>query len=90
MLTVLATDHGDPRELATRRDRYTCSTFTHVLASDGRSGTVTLQPDNRVLRVGFAPDDYESVRIFMEDGRLVGSMRRSSTGFVAWGQPSPP
>lgn len=90
MLTVLAIDHGDPQELATRRDRYTCSTFTHALASDSRSGTVTLHPDNRVLRVGFAPEDYESVRIFMEDGRLVGSMRRSPTGFVAWAQPTPP
>ena len=90
MLTVLAIDHGDPQELATRRDRYTCSTFTHALASDSRSGTVTLHPDNRVLRVGFAPEDYESVRIFMDDGRLVGSMRRSPTGFVAWAQPAPP
>jgi hypothetical protein len=90
MLTVLATDHGDPRELATRRDRYTCAAFTHALASDCRSGTVTLQPDNRILRVGFAPEDYESVRIFREDGRLVASMRRSPTGFVAWAQPTRP
>ena len=90
MLTVLATDHGDPQELATRRDRYTCSTFTHCLASDCRGGTVTLQPENRILRVGFAPDDYESVRIFMDDGRLVASMRRSPTGFVVWAQPASP
>lgn len=90
MLTVLAIDHGDPQELATRRDRYTCSAFSHSLASDCRSGTVTLQPEDRVLRVGFAPNDYESVRIFMEDGRLVGSMRRSPTGFVVWAQPTPP
>jgi len=89
MLTVLATDHGDSHELASRRDRYTCAAFTHILATDCRSGTITLQPDNRVLRVGFAPADYESVRIFMEDGRLVGSMRRSATGFVAWAQPMP-
>ncbi len=90
MLTVLAIDHGDAQELASRRHRYTCSAFTHALASDCRSGTVTLQPHNQVLRVGFAPDDYESVRIFLEDGRLVGSMRRSATGFVAWAQPMPP
>ena len=90
MLTVLASDHGDPQELATRRDRYTCSAFTHSLASDCRSGTVTLEPDSRLLRVGFARDDYESVRIFMEDGKLVGSMRRSPTGFVVWAQPATP
>jgi hypothetical protein len=90
MLTVLATDHGDPQELATRRDRYTCTTFTHALASDCRSGTITLQPDNRVLQVGFAPADYESVRIFLADGRLIGSMRRSPTGFVAWAQTTQP
>ena len=88
MLTVLATDHDNPHEPAPRRERYICSTFTHSLTSDARSGTVTLQPDNRVLQVGFAPDDYESVRIFMEDGRLVGSMRRSQTGFVVWAQPT--
>jgi hypothetical protein len=90
MLTVLATDHGDPQELASRRDRYICSAFTQVLASDCRSGTITLQPENRVLRVGFAPNDYESVRIFLEDGKLVGSMRRLGTGFVTWAQPLPP
>ncbi len=90
MLTVLAIGHGDPQELATRRDRFTCSTFTHELASDCRSGIVTLQPDNRILKVGFAPDDYESVRIFREDGELVASMRRSHTGFVTWAQPVRP
>jgi hypothetical protein len=87
MLTVLASGHGDSQELASRRDRYTCAAFSHALASDCRSGTVVLEPDNRILRIGFAPADYESVRIFLEDGRLVGSMRRLATGFVAWAQP---
>ena len=90
MLTVLASGLGDSQELANRRDRYTCSAFTHALASDCRSGTVILEPENRVLRIGFAPADYESVRIFLEDGRLVGSMRRLATGFVAWAQPVSP
>ena len=80
MLTVLAIGDGDPQDLATRRDRFTCSAFTHRLASDCRQGTVTLLPESRILKVGFAPDDYESVRIFAEDGELVGSMRRSHTG----------
>jgi hypothetical protein len=90
MFTVLATDHGDPQELATRRDRFTCTAFAPALATDCRSGTITLQPDDRVLTVGFAADDYESVRIFLDDGRLVGAMRRSPTGFVAWAQPTQP
>lgn len=90
MLTVLAIGDGDPQDLATRRDRFTCSTFTHRLASDCRSGTVTLQPGDRILKVGFAPDDYESVRLFTENGDLFGSMRRSQTGFVTWAQPTRP
>ena len=90
MFTVLAINSGVPQQLATRRDRYKCSSFTHALALHQRSGTVTLNPENRVLVVGGNPDDYESIRVFAEDGTVVGWMRRSTDGTVSWTQPMSP
>jgi hypothetical protein len=67
------------------RHGFTALSFSHKLSADGQSGTVTLQPDSRTIRVG--PGDYERVRVFGEDGALVGAMTRSPYGQVAWSTP---
>jgi hypothetical protein len=67
------------------REGFTALTFSHKLSDDKQSGTVTLEPGARAIRVGVG--DYERVRIFGEDGVLVGAMTRSPYGQVTWSAP---
>jgi len=70
-----------------RREGFTAEAFTHLIAGDGQSGTVTLQPDSRTLHVGAGPGEFERVRIFGEDGELVAAMTCSPYGSVSWSTP---
>jgi hypothetical protein len=67
------------------REGFTALSFSHALSDDRQSGMVTLQPGTRIIRVGVG--DYERVRIFGENGALVGAMTRSPYGQVSWSTP---
>jgi hypothetical protein len=87
MFIVYADRSTQQLDLFARREGFMAEGFSHVLAADGQSGTVTLQPEELALRVGAGPDDFERIRIFGEDGELVGAMTRSPYGGVAWSTP---
>ena len=87
MFIVYADRSSQQLDLFARREGFTAEAFSHHLAVDGQSGTVTLHPEALALRVGGGPDDFERVRIFGEDGELVGAMTRSPYGGVAWSTP---
>lgn len=87
MFIAFAIMYGKPREAATRWDRFTGGSFAYEIAADGTNGTVTLQPEGHVLRVGLRDDEYESVRLFDESGLLLGTLRRSTAGAVEWVEP---
>jgi hypothetical protein len=87
MLVILADPHGGPLELSVRRARFQASSFAQPIDGDERRGTVYLEPEGRELRVGSAPEDYERIRVFAADGRVVGTMARSSDGRVRWIMP---
>jgi hypothetical protein len=71
-------------DLPDRRTSFKAVSFSHALADDGRSGTLTLYPQAHVLRVGDGADDYQCVRVFREDGLIIGTMSRSAAGEVSW------
>jgi hypothetical protein len=82
MLWIYADRYG--LELARRRRTFKAASFSRALADNGRSGIVTLHPETTALRVGSDPDDYSCVRIFNDDGTVIGTMKRSPAGEVAW------
>ncbi len=82
MLWVYADRYGV--ELSGRRHTFKATSFSRSLADDGRRGTVTLHPETKVLGVGSGADDYSCVRIFNDDGCVVGTLKRSPAGEVAW------
>ncbi len=71
-------------ELSRRRCAFKAISFSLSLADDGCGGTVTLLPQMTILSVGNGEDDYSCVRIFNDDARVVGTMRRSPAGEVSW------
>jgi len=87
MFIIYADRSIEQMDLFTRREGFSAEAFTHFLAPDGLSGTVTLEPQALTLQVGTGPNDFERVRVFGEDGELVGAMTRSPYGGVAWSTP---
>ena len=67
------------------REAFTALSFSHEISDDRQSGAVTLRPDARILQV--RTGEYERVRVFGEDGGLVGAMTRSPYGQVSWSAP---
>jgi hypothetical protein len=90
MFTVFADKATLPVELSTRRDAFTADSFSPTASEDAKSGTVTLRPGARVLRVSNGPDDYELVRVFSDTGQLIGTMRCARDGIVTWSTPLRP
>jgi hypothetical protein len=90
MFTVFADKATQPRELSTQRDTFTADSFSQAASEDAKSGTVTLQPGARVLRVANGPDDYGLVRVFSDTGQLIGTMRCARDGVVTWSTPLRP
>jgi len=84
MLMIVADYRDDPSELAARRDRFTATEFSSTIASGERSGSVLLMPERRSLTVSSSPADYERIRIFNEQGQLIGALTCSATGLVSW------
>lgn len=82
MLWIYADKYG--LDLSERRRTFKATSFSQSLTDDGRTGRVTLHPEAIVLGVGSGPDDYSCVRIFNDDGTVVGTMKRSPAGEVAW------
>jgi len=89
-MMVVADCHDDPFALSVRRDRFTSVAFTHAIASHQRSGMVLLLPEERTLAVSLAPEDYERVRVFSDNGKLIGMMVCSPEGLVCWVTPTSP
>ena len=88
MFIVYADRSGQPLDLAaSARDAFVANSFTHAVSDDGKTGTVTLEPNSRILRVGTAPEEYSRVRVFGENGSLVGAMSCSPYGAVMWSAP---
>ncbi len=87
MFTVYANRSGPPLELTARRDTFSAGRFSWDIAPDCRSGTLTLGPESRSLRVGSGPEDYERVRVFDASGELVGTLALSAAGVVTWSTP---
>jgi hypothetical protein len=87
MFVVYADRHVPQRDEATPREGFTAEAFSHALAQDRQSGTITLQPQAQVLTVGSGPQEYERVRIFGENGALIGAMTCSPYGSVHWSTP---
>lgn len=87
MLTIIADDHDDPLDLRIHRHRFVADAFEPSVATDGRSGGILLLPKRRALRVSGAPKDYERVRVFGEDGFLIGALVCSADGRVTWTTP---
>jgi hypothetical protein len=87
MLMIIADYHDDPYELAGRRERFTAEEFSSLIDLGGCSGTVLLMPERRTLTVSSSAKDYERIRIFNENGRLIGTMAHSALGLVSWTAP---
>jgi hypothetical protein len=87
MFVVYADRHAPQRDELAPREGFTAEAFAHALAQDRQSGTITLQPQAQVLTVGAGPQDYERVRIFGENGALIGAMTCSPYGSVHWSTP---
>ena len=85
MFLIYADRLGPQPNALPGREAFTALAFSHELSDDRQSGTVTLQPATRILRVGTG--EYERVRIFGEDGGLVGAITRSPYGHVSWSAP---
>lgn len=90
MYLAIADQYEDPTELSRRRDRFTATRYSRSISPEGDSGTVVLEPDGRVLRVSGSRTDYERVRIFAADGRLVGMMSHNTNQTVQWVEPLRP
>lgn len=86
MLWIHADRYG--LDAAERRRTFKAMSFSPWLSNDGLSGTLTLHPEVTVLNVGSSADDYKCVRVFAEDGRIIGTMRRSPAGEVTWHGPT--
>jgi hypothetical protein len=87
MFVVYADRHAPQREEAAPREGFTAEAFSHALAQDRQSGTITLQPQAHILTVGAGAEDYERIRIFGENGALIGAMTCSPYGSVHWSTP---
>lgn len=84
MFLVIADRHGWPLKLSTRRDQFSATSFSHVVALHACTGSVTLYPERLRLHVGSEADCYERVRIFTEGGTLVAVMGLCNDGSVKW------
>jgi hypothetical protein len=82
-----ADDHDDPLDLRIHCHRFVADAFEPSVATDERSGGLLLLPKRRVLRVSSAPKDYERLRVFGEDGFLIGTLACSEDGRVTWSTP---
>ena len=84
MYIVYADRKADPAHA--ERRAFEAEAFSHALAPDRASGTVSLQPGGTVLRVGGATGEYQRVRIFDQRGSLAGAMILAD-GIVGWTVP---
>jgi hypothetical protein len=90
MLMIIADYHDDPYELSGRRERFTAAEFAFTIELGKRSGSVLLIPEKRSLRVSSSSKDFERIRVFNENGNLLGTMACSPTGTVSWVAPQRP
>jgi len=82
VLWVYAERYG--RDSPGYRHIFKAASFSHSLSEDGRTGLVTLSPQPRILSVGGGLRDYECVRVFNDEGSVLGRMSRQASGEVAW------
>jgi len=87
---AIADCYEEPMELSHRRDRFTATGYDRSISSDGKTGMLELHPGERILRVSASRAHYERIRVFAEDGRLVGAMSCNSDGLVQWVEPIRP
>jgi hypothetical protein len=87
MLEVVADAYDDALDLATRRERFTCSDFSYQIALNGMSGIVVLEPEQRTLLVSNAAVGYVQVRVMDSEGTPVGAMILNADGRVIWSTP---